>query len=142
MVKLNGCIFDCKWWQIKRHNDFWSKVGNSTKKEFDYKPNCNKSFLETKTKSDGDKAIDFILLLDFVLKVNENYYLQIILKQSKYIEKEKKVIWYITNDLGTASDEFDKEEFSFTKCVKIFTNAKNLSSAKAYKTVFHLVSTC
>ena len=32
-----------------------------------------------------------IILLDVVLKKYENYYLQVLLKESKYFEKEKKV---------------------------------------------------
>ena len=32
-----------------------------------------------------------------------------IIKECKYTEKEKKVIGYITDDLGISSDDFDKE---------------------------------
>ena len=40
-----------------------------------------------------------VILIDFVLKNGENYYLQVFLKECKCIEKEKKVIRYINDDL-------------------------------------------
>ena len=33
-----------------------------------------------------------VILIDFFIKKNENYYLQVFLKECKYIEKEIKVI--------------------------------------------------
>ena len=49
------------------------------------------------------------ILTDYVLKKDENYYLQVFLKECKYIEKEKKITWYITNDLEISSDDSDGE---------------------------------
>ena len=48
-----------------------------------------------------------VLLTDFVLKKDENYYPQVFLRECKYIEKEKKAIKYITDDLRLSSDESD-----------------------------------
>ena len=51
------------------------------------------------------------MLITFVLKKDENYYLHVLLKEYRHIEKEKKVIKYITDDLGNSPDydESDKE---------------------------------
>ena len=62
-------------------------------------------FLKTKIKSCGDEATDFhgkemakessnhtclaVITIDSALKINENYYPLVFLKQCKYIEKEK-----------------------------------------------------
>ena len=48
-----------------------------------------------------------VILIDFVLIKYENYYYpQVFLKESKYIEKGKKVIKYINDDLEISSDDF------------------------------------
>ena len=45
------------------------------------------------------------MLIGFVLKKDENYYLQVFLKEYKHTEKEKKnVIRYIIDDLVNSSD--------------------------------------
>ena len=44
------------------------------------------------------------ILTDFLLKRVEKYYSQILLKEYKYIEKEKTLIRYINNDLKISSD--------------------------------------
>ena len=41
---------------------------------------------------------------------NENYYLQVLLGECKYIGKEKFVIRYITDYLKISSDDSDKED--------------------------------
>ena len=43
-----------------------------------------------------------VILIDFVLK----NYLQVFLRECKYIEKEKRVIRYITDDLEISFDDF------------------------------------
>ena len=43
-----------------------------------------------------------VILIDFVLK----NYLQVFLRECKYIEKEKRVISYITDDLEISFDDF------------------------------------
>ena len=81
------------------------------KKEFDSKPTYNKNFVKTKIKSYGDEVTDFydkeipkvefnhaclsVITIDSALKKDESYYLQMFLKDYKYIEKEKKVIRHI-----------------------------------------------
>ena len=100
-------------------NSIWDKVNADIKKEFDNHPVYNKIFLKTKIKSDGAEIADFhdkeipkvdfnitclaIITLDSALKKDKNYYLQVFLKETEYIEK--KVIRYINGHLG---------EFSFS----------------------------
>ena len=45
--------------------------------------------------------------LDSVLNKDENYYLQVFLKECKYMEK--KVIRHIIDDLESSSDDSDEE---------------------------------
>ena len=47
-------------------------------------------------------------LIDSVLKKDEHYYPQVFLKECKYIEKEKKLIRYITSILKFSSDDSDE----------------------------------
>ena len=47
-----------------------------------------------------------IISLDSALKKDENYYLQVLLKECKYIEN--KVIRHIIDDIERSSDDFDK----------------------------------
>ena len=78
---------------------------------------------KTKIKPYGDEAIDdkkvpkvgsnqnclAVMSSDSALKKNKNYYPQVFLKNCKYIEKEKNVIRYITDDLETFPDDCDAE---------------------------------
>ena len=82
--------------------------------------------METKIKSHGDEVTDFyekktpkvdsnhtclaVITLDSALKKDDSYYLQVLLKECKYIEK--KVIRHINNNLSNfsySSDESDEE---------------------------------
>ena len=54
----------------------------------------------------GCNHICLAILIDFVLKKDENCYPQVFLKECKYNEKEKKMIRYITVDLKLSSDDF------------------------------------
>ena len=90
---------------LKRYNDIWNDVSNSVEKEFDSKLIYNKRYLKTKIKSYGDEATDFhdieipkvvsnyacvaVISIDFILNKYESYYPQVLLKDCKYIEKEK-----------------------------------------------------
>ena len=56
-------------------------------------------------------------MIDFVLKKDENYYPQMSLKECKHIEKEKKVIIYITDDLGRFPDSDESVEEQIGLCV-------------------------
>ena len=74
-----------------------------------------------------------IILTNSVLKKDESYYPQVFLKECKYIEKEEKVILYITNDLKIFPDDSDKEKFAFNNYEKSFASAKNLHSINFLK---------
>ena len=47
-----------------------------------------------------------VISLDSAFKKDENYYLQVFLKESKYIEKRFR---YIIDDLERSSDDSDEE---------------------------------
>ena len=89
----------------------------------------DKNFLKTKIKCHGDEVTDFydkkipkvessftclavisVISWDPAPKRNDNYYLQVFLKECKYIDK--KVIWHISNNLSDifSSDESGEEE--------------------------------
>ena len=88
------------------------------------KPSTNFFFSKTKKRSDGNGATYFpgldipevgsdctcftVILLDFVLKRDTNYSLQVFLKECKCNEKEKKVIRYISDDLEVSPEDSDK----------------------------------
>ena len=75
------------------------------KKNLIANPSTKKFVLKTKRKSYGDKFTDFhdkempktgsnytclaVILIDYVIKKDENYYPQVLLRECKYIEKEK-----------------------------------------------------
>ena len=81
---------------LETYNDIWNKISNSIKKELDCEPIYNKKFLKTKIRSYGKKGTDFhdkevakvgsnyiclaVILLDFVLIKDKNYYRQVIFK--------------------------------------------------------------
>ena len=50
-----------------------------------------------------------VILIDFVLKEDENFYPQVSLKEYKYIEKDEKVIRCITDDLKFFSDNSSED---------------------------------
>ena len=52
-----------------------------------------------------------VILIDFVLKKDEQFYPQAFLKECKYIEKEKRLIRFITDDLEVFSDDSEKGIF-------------------------------
>ena len=74
------------------------------KKEFDSEPVYNKEYLKAKIKSHGDEVTDFydkeipkvdsnhtcltVISLNSGLQKDDNYYLQVFLKEYKYIEKK------------------------------------------------------
>ena len=109
---------DCS---LEIYYNIWNKVSNSIKKELDCEPINNKKFLKTKIRSYGGEAADFhnkerpkagfkyncleVILIDFVLKKDKNYYPQAFLNDCKYIEKEKKTIRHIADDLKFSSDD-------------------------------------
>ena len=111
---------------LKKYHTIWDKVGADIKKEFDSEPAYNKEYLKTKRKPHGDEVTNFydkeipnvdsnqislaVVSLDFVLKKDESYCLQVFLKECKYIEN--KVIRHIhvnLSDFSSSSDESDKQ---------------------------------
>ena len=60
-------------------------------------------------KVNSNRSCLAVINLDSALKKDENYYLQVFLKEYQYIEK--KVIWDINNNLRdfSSSDESDEE---------------------------------
>ena len=107
---------------LKKYSTIWDKASANIKREFDSKPIYIKILLKTKIKCYGDEAIDFYdkevpkagsnhtclaaIMNDSVLKKEENYYLQELLKECQYIEKE--VIRHITEDLEVSPDGSDE----------------------------------
>ena len=110
---------------LQKYNTIWDKVSAYVKKQFDSEPVYNKNFLKTKVKSYGDEITDLydekipkvdsnhtclaVISLDSSLKKVDNYYLQVFLKECKYIEN--KVIKDINDNLSdfSSSDESDEE---------------------------------
>ena len=108
---------------LEKYNAIWDKVGTDIKKEFDSKPVYNKKFLKNKIKSHGDEVTDsydneipkvysnhtclLVINLDSALNKDGNCYLQVFLKECKYIEK--KVIRHIIDDLKSSSGDSDEE---------------------------------
>ena len=86
---------------LEKYDIIWDKFSTNIKREFDSEPVYNKIFLKTKIISHGDEVT--------TLKEDENYYLQVFLKECKYIEK--KVIRHIDNNLSkfSSSDESDEK---------------------------------
>ena len=89
---------------LGKYNIAWEKVSADIKKDFDSEPVYNKIFLKTKRKSHSNEITDFydkkipkidsnhtclaVTSLDSTLKKDDNYYLQVFLKECKYIEKK------------------------------------------------------
>ena len=110
---------------LEKYNTLWDKVSANIKKEFDIESVYNKNFLKTKIKSHWNGVTGFYdtkiakidsnntclaeISLDSSLKKDENYYLQVFLKECKYIEK--KVMRHINDHLSDFSsfDESDEE---------------------------------
>lgn len=106
----------------KMYNKNWNKASNRIKKEFDNESIYIKSFLQTKIKSYSDDIANFrdkemlkvdpnhiclvVILNNFVLTKDENYYKEVFLRKCKY--NEKKVIRYVTDDLKISSNDSDK----------------------------------
>ena len=99
---------------LEKYNSIWDKASADIKKEFDSEPIYNKKILKSKIKSHGDEVTDFydkvipkgnsnntclvVFSLNSALKKDESYYLQVFLKECKYIEK--KVIRHINDSLN------------------------------------------
>ena len=111
---------------LEKYNTIWDKVSADTKKKFGSHSINIKVFLRNKKnlmvmklqafmvkkvpKVDSNHICLAEISLDSALKKDENYYLQVFLKQCKYIEK--KVIGHINDNLSGFSsfDESDEEQ--------------------------------
>ena len=51
-----------------------------------------------------------VILIHSILKKDENVFLQVFLEECKYMEKEKKTIRYVTDDLKFSSDDSDESD--------------------------------
>ena len=87
---------------LEKYITIWDKVSADIIKKFDNKSDYNKSFLKMKIKPHGNEVTDFYnkeipkvdsnhtcLTVISNLKKDQNYYLQVSLKEYKYIEKKK-----------------------------------------------------
>ena len=99
---------------LGKYNTIWDKVSADIKKEFDSQPVYNKVYLKTKIKFYGDEVTDFydkeipkvdsnhtcyaVISLDPPFKKDDSYYLQVFLKECKYIER--KVVRHIYDNLS------------------------------------------
>ena len=50
-------------------------------------------------------------MIDFVFRTNKNCYPHRFLEECNYIEKDKNISKYVTNDMEISSNESDKEDF-------------------------------
>ena len=88
---------------LRKYNDIWNEVSNSTKKQFDREPFYNDKLVKIKIKYLTVMRLQIftmknyiclaVLSTDFILKKDENYYRQVFLKECKNIAKEKKVTY-------------------------------------------------
>ena len=98
---------------MKDEKVFGRKSVLISKTEFDSEPVYNKEFLKTKIKSHDNEVKDFydkkflreahnlaVINLDSALKKDDNYYLQVLLKECKYTEK--KLIRHINYSLSNS----------------------------------------
>ena len=94
---------------VEKYNEIWGKVTNFMKKGFDSEPVYNDKYLKTKKYSYEGKIITKIqdakvpkegslhicvsvILIHSVFEIDKNYYMEILLKESKYVVKEEKDI--------------------------------------------------
>ena len=76
-------------------------------KMYDNKVNTNFQRKET-PKGDSFYKCLSLIMLDSVVKVRKKYYLQVFLKECKYIKRKNKMFNYVNDDLEmTSSDEDD-----------------------------------
>ena len=111
---------------LEKYNTIWDEVSADIKKEFNSEPVYVKNYLKTKIKSDGDEVTDFydnkipkfdsnhnclaVISSNSALNKNDSYYLQVFLKECKYVKK--KVVRHIhsnLSDFSYSSDVFDEE---------------------------------
>ena len=88
---------------LGKYKTIWDKSSDDINKEYYSEPVWNKKILKTKIKSYGDEVPDFynkqipkmdsnytcfiVISLDSAFQKDENYYLQVFLKECRYIKK-------------------------------------------------------
>ena len=92
------------------------------------------------SKVDSNHTCLAVISLDFALKKDDSYYLEVFLKECKYIEK--KVIRNMKDNLSDFSyfDEPDEDQIKATRSV-CFENVFFRSLMKSNKIVFYLIRT-
>ena len=113
MAKLNGYFFIEHDNLLEKYNTIQDKMSSEIKKKKILIANLFtiKIFLKTKIKTYNDEARDFhdkeisqmgsnhtclaLIKIDFSLKKDENYYLQVFVKECKYIEKKSDQTYYL-----------------------------------------------
>ena len=110
---------------LEESSPIWDIV-SADKKKFNIKSVSNKEYLKNKIKSHGDEVVDFydkeiakvdsnhtclaVISLNSALKKDEiYYYLQVSLKECKYIEKKVVRHIYDNSSYFSSSDESDEE---------------------------------
>ena len=127
---------------LNKFDTIWDKVTVDIRNEFGSKPIYNNFFLKTKIRSQAEEATEFddkkvpnvsptynclaVISLYSDLKEDVSYYPQVISKKWKYIEKEKKVIKYIFDDLRNSSDSGESDE------EKLFFNTLSIAFLKVF----------
>ena len=114
---------------LEKYNTIQDKVSTDIKKEIHSESVCNKNFLKTKIESHSDEVTDFydkeipkvdsnytclsVTSLDSTLKKDENYFLQVFLKECKYIKKI--VVRHVSDNLSdfSYSDDPDEKQMFF-----------------------------
>ena len=121
---------ETKWMHfVIKDDDLWEKYNTVCDK---VSVDMEKEFLKATIKSHGDEVMDFydkkffkvdsnytcsaVISLNSALKKDDNYYLQVLLKECKYIEK--KVIRYIIDDLETSFDDSNDSDEEWIKDIK------------------------
>ena len=106
---------------LSKYNTFLEKISADTKTELHSEPVYHKKLLKTRIKFYGDQATYFhskdvpkvgssctclaVISLDSIFGVNENYYLQVFLKECKNNEKKRLDKLLMTLKI---SDDFDE----------------------------------
>ena len=67
---------------LRKHNDILNKVSNSEEERIDSKPDFHNKEIHPKVGSNN--ACLTLILSDFVLEKDENYYPQVFLRECKY----------------------------------------------------------
>ena len=114
---------------LEKYNTIWDKVIPDIYKKNDDEPVYNKRMLKIKIKFHGDEVTDFhdkeianvysnhtclaVISLDSALKKDENFYLQVILKEYKNI---KKAIRHIIDSMALRCGSFSEKTLKKNIC--------------------------